>query len=84
MQSFNEMVSSQVSQLEDLGMLGHRRMNVAIDMHLIPRWDHKHGAELVRSKAKRGTHLFERYITVQWRDPEDPADPGGVSHACPD
>ena len=46
-------------------MLGNRRMNVAIDMHLIPRWDRKHGAELVRSKAKRGTHLFERYITVQ-------------------
>ena len=65
MRSFNEMVSSQVSQLEDLGMLGHRRMNVAIDMHLIPRWDHKHGAELVRSRAKRGTHLFERCITVQ-------------------
>ncbi len=65
MQSFNEMISMQVSQLEDLGMLGNRRMNVAIDMHLIPRWDRKHGAELVRSKAKRGTHLFERYITVQ-------------------
>ena len=65
MESFNEKISFQLDRLEALGMLDGRRMDVAIDMHDISRWDGKHGAELVRSKAKNGTSLFERYITVQ-------------------
>ena len=39
-------------------MLAGRKMDVAIDMHLIPRWDRKHGAEVVRSKSKGKTGLL--------------------------
>ncbi|MDE0265629.1 MAG: hypothetical protein OXK17_01165 [Thaumarchaeota archaeon] len=39
--------------------------DLAIDMHLIPRYDKGHGAELVRSRSKKGTDRFERHITVQ-------------------
>ena len=34
-------------------------------MHLIRRWDRKHGAELVRSKSKGRTGTFERYVVAQ-------------------
>ncbi len=34
-------------------------------MHLIPRYDKKHGGELVRSRKKSGTAVFERYMTIQ-------------------
>ena len=40
-------------------------MDLAIDMHLIPRWDGKKTADLTRSKMKSGTTWFERYITAQ-------------------
>ena len=38
-------------------------------MHLIRRWDRKHGAELVRSKSKGKTGSFERYIAAQCINP---------------
>ena len=62
--SFARKISEQVSVLEGLGMLGGR-MDVAVDMHLIPRWDAKKTADLVRSKMKNSTTWFERYVTVQ-------------------
>ena len=62
--SFTRKISEQVSVLENLGMLSGR-MDVAVDMHLIPRWDAKKTADLVRSKMKGGTTWFERYVTVQ-------------------
>ena len=65
MGAFNKKVGSQLDRLQELGMLAGRKMDVAIDMHLIPRWDRKHGAEVVRSKSKGKTGLFERYITAQ-------------------
>lgn len=37
-------------------------------MHLISQYDKKYGSELVRSKSKNGTHVFERYITIQCVD----------------
>ena len=63
-ESFARKISAQLAALEELGMLSGR-MDVAIDMHLIPRWDAVKTGELVRSKAKRGTTWFERYVTVQ-------------------
>ena len=63
---FAKTASLQLGQLRGMGLLGKgQEVDVAIDMHLIPRYDKKHGAELVRSRAKDGTHVFERYITIQ-------------------
>lgn len=42
-----------------------KSINVAIDMHKIPRYDKTHGKELIRSKSQSGTTKFERYITIQ-------------------
>jgi len=63
---FAATVRRQLIRLREMGMLGDGEgLEVAIDMHLIPRYDKSHGAELVGSKHKAGTNLFERYITVQ-------------------
>ncbi len=43
-------------------------VTVAVDMHLIPRYDKSPGEELVRSKSRDGTSHFERYITMQCID----------------
>ena len=42
-----------------------KRPVVAIDKHLIPRYDKKWENKLVRSKRKGGTNVFETYITAQ-------------------
>ena len=63
--SLEGMVSSHLDRLQSLGLLRGRRMDVAIDMHLIRRWDRKHEAELVRSKSKGRTGTFERYVVAQ-------------------
>ena len=62
--SFARKISEQAAILEGLGKLSGR-MDLAIDMHLIPRWDAKKTADLTRSKMKSGTTWFERYITAQ-------------------
>ena len=55
-----------MARLRKMGLLKKgQEVDVAIDMHLIPRYDKRYGTELVRSKAKDGTHVFERYITIQ-------------------
>ena len=68
-QRLEDTVSSQIRQLRETGHL-HRREKITatIDMHLIPRYDKKYGAELVRAKRKNGTHVFERYITIHCVD----------------
>ena len=43
-------------------------LTVAIDTHLIPRYDRKPGPELTRSRQKSGTTYFERYMSVQCVD----------------
>ena len=43
-------------------------LTVAIDTHLIPRYDRKPGPELTRSRQKSGTVYFERYMSVQCVD----------------
>ena len=62
--SFAGKISEQVDTLKSLGLL-RSGMDVALDMHLIPRWDAKKTADLARSKMKSGTTWFERYVTVQ-------------------
>lgn len=62
--SFTRKISQQVAVLMGMGMI-RGRIDVAIDMHLIPRWDARKTADLARSKMKSGTTWFERYMTVQ-------------------
>lgn len=62
--SFSRRISGQLADLRRLGAL-RGRMDVALDMHLMPRWDSKKGEDLARSKKKGGTTYFERYVTVQ-------------------
>lgn len=62
--SFSRKISEQLAGLRRLGAL-RGRMDVALDMHLIPRWDHERGEDLARSRKKGGTTYFERYVTVQ-------------------
>lgn len=62
--SFAEKISGQICILRRLGMIPGK-MDVALDMHLIPRWGAKKTADLARSKMKNGTTWFERYVTVQ-------------------
>ena len=63
--SLEKAMSANLERLQSLGLLSGKRIDIAIDMHLIPRWDRKHGAELVRSKSKGKTGSFERYIAAQ-------------------
>ena len=57
-------VSAQVASVRTAGRLP-KRLVVAIDKHLIPRYDKKWENKLVRSKRKGGTNMFETYITAQ-------------------
>ena len=53
-----ETVSHQLETLYDAGILKRRdSLDVAIDMHLTPRHDKKHGAKLVRSRYVRNQCL---------------------------
>ena len=61
----SETVLDQLRRLSALGMLPGDGLVVAIDMHLIPRYDRTRGEELARSRYKNGTKYFERYITIQ-------------------
>ena len=63
--SLEKVMSANLERLQSLGLFAGKRVDIAIDMHLIPRWDRKHGAELVRSKSKGKTGSFERYIAAQ-------------------
>ena len=63
--SLEKVMSANLDRLQSLRLLSGKRIDIAIDMHLIRRWDRKHGAELVRSKSKGKTGSFERYIAAQ-------------------
>ena len=58
------MLAGHVRTMRELGMVSKRPI-IAIDKRLIPRHDKKWGPDLVRSKYKSGTGVFETYITVQ-------------------
>ena len=60
----NEAISRQVAIVKAAGRFPKRPV-VAIDKHLIPRYDKKWEGKLVRSKRKGGTNVFETYITAQ-------------------
>ena len=67
--SLEKAMSANLERLQSLGLLSGKRIDIAIDMHLIRRWDRKHGAEPVRSKSKGKTGSFERYIAAQCINP---------------
>ena len=77
------MISSHLDRLQSLGLLRGKQMDIAIDMHLIRRWDRKHGAELVRSKSKGRTGTFERYVVAQCVRPGVQLALRAAAHACP-
>ena len=62
---FERIVAKQLSTLKNLGILPKHGLTVAIDLHLIPRYDRNRGVELIKSRYKNGTKHFEGYITVQ-------------------
>ena len=62
--AFREELDANLDLLRDLGLLPGR-LDVAIDMHLIPRYDKERGPELHKSRWKDGTQWFERYFTIQ-------------------
>ena len=64
-QVFTTVVSLQLGELNRLGLMPGGGLVVAIDMHLIPRYDKIRGPHLTRSRGKNGTTYFERYVTVQ-------------------
>lgn len=61
----SQTVREQLRKLRRLDMLPEDGLTVAIDMHLISRYDRTRGEELTRSRYKNGTKYFERYATVQ-------------------
>ena len=63
--AFEEKVAVQLDALKRLGKFPKKGLDIAIDMHLIPRYDRVPGEELTRAKYKNGTTYFERYMTVQ-------------------
>ena len=63
--AFEEKIAAQLDTFKRLGRLPKEGLDVAIDMHLIPRYDRVPGGELTRAKYKNGTTYFERYMTVQ-------------------
>ncbi len=65
---FDMQVTQQFKKMVRLGMVPKEGLTIAIDMHLIPRYDKKPGKELTRSRYKNGTKLFERYMTAQCVD----------------
>ena len=64
MNDFASSVRVHLDAMHELGQVADEVMTVAIDMHLIPRWDKKPGMDLTRSRRKNGTGTFERYITA--------------------
>ena len=65
MDGFARSARLQMDVARDLGQMSGDGMVIAIDMHLIPRWDKKRDSDLTRSKRKNGTGTFERYATAQ-------------------
>ena len=68
MNNFANSVRLQLDAVHALGQVSKKGMVIAIDMHLIPRWDKEPGIDLTRSRRTNGTGTFERYITAQCVD----------------
>ena len=63
--AFEEKVAVQLDALKRLGKFPKKGLDIAIDMHLISRYDRIPGEELTRAKYKNRTTYFECYMTVQ-------------------
>ena len=68
MNDFASSVRVHLDAMHELGQVADEGMTIAIDIHLIPRWDKKPGIDLMRSRRKNGTGTFEGYITAQCVD----------------
>ena len=68
MNDFASSVRVHLDAMHELGQVADEWMTIAIDMHLIPRWDKKSGTDLTRSRRKNSTGTFERDITAQYVD----------------
>ena len=65
---FENIVAEQLAILKKHNMFPKSGLTIAIDLHLISRYDRKRGEELIISRYKNGTKYFEGYITVQCVD----------------
>ena len=65
---FENIVAEQLAILKNLNIFSKHGLTIAIDLHLIPRYDRNRGEELITSRYKNGTKRFEGYITVQCVD----------------
>ena len=63
--AFEDKIAGQLDILKRLGRLSKKGLDLAIDTHLIPRYDRVPGEDLTRAKYKNGTTYFERYMTVR-------------------
>ena len=66
--SLCDSIRRQVKTMKKNNKIPKEGMTIAIDMHLIPRYDEIPDEELTRSRQKKGTMYFERYITAQCVD----------------
>lgn len=57
-------LDSTISKLQELGVL-EQPVTIAIDKHLIPRYDKLPNHSLIQSKSKNSTIHFESYCTMQ-------------------
>lgn len=57
-------MDSTISKLRELGVF-EKPVTVAIDKHLIPRYDKLPNHSLIQSKSKNSTNSFESYCTMQ-------------------
>ena len=62
--AFEERAARQYDIFKLLKKVPKEGLTMAVDMHLIPRYDGEPGEELTRSRYKLGTKYFERYLTV--------------------
>ena len=65
---FEKIVAEQLAILKKMNICPKSGFTIAIDIHLIPRYDRNRGKELIKSRYKNGTKHFEGYITVQCVD----------------
>ena len=67
--AFDERLARQYDIFRKLKRIPKEGLTVAVDMHLISRYDRKPGEELTRSRYKNGTKNFERYMSVHCVNP---------------
>ena len=65
---FEKIISEQLAILKKLNLIPKDGLTIAIDIHLIPRYDRNRGDELIKTRYKNGTKYFEGYITAQCVD----------------